>query len=90
MLIHANSNMMRQWLWKDILNNTVFFHSSMCIVHAICSVIGVFIVCSSIDIMRIIFIERPFFKIYDTKIECMIHKFIKLDNKINRIQKYDK
>lgn len=38
LLIHANSDTMRQWLWKDTLKNTMFYHSSNLYIHAILSV----------------------------------------------------
>lgn len=44
LLIHANSNTMIQWLWKATLNNAGAFHTDMFIVHAICSVVGIYIV----------------------------------------------
>ena len=44
LLIHANSDTMRQWLWNDVLKNTTFFDSSLLIIHAIVSVSVIFIV----------------------------------------------
>lgn len=49
LLIHANSDAMRQWLWKDTCDNVGFFHSSMIYVHALCVPIIVFIACTIID-----------------------------------------
>ncbi len=60
-LIHANSDAMRQWLWGDLLKNTEMFGSAWLIGHAVCSVLGVFIICSLIDLLRIKFIETPLF-----------------------------
>lgn len=62
LLIHANSDTMRQWLWKDTLNNTGMYDSMWLPVHAICSVIGIYIICTVIDIMRIRFVENPLFR----------------------------
>lgn len=62
LLIHANSDAMRQWLWKDVLNNTGMYDSMWLPVHAICSVIGIYIICTVIDIMRIRFVENPLFR----------------------------
>jgi hypothetical protein len=67
LLIHANSDTMRQWLWKDTLNNVGMFNSKFLFVHAIVSVAAVYIVCTLIDILRIRFLEKPFFKWYDKK-----------------------
>lgn len=65
LLIHANSDAMRQWLWKDTLDNVGMFYSPYFFIHAIGCVIGVFAVCSFIDHLRIRFIEKPFFKLWD-------------------------
>ena len=62
LLIHANSDIMRKWLWTDLLDCTTFYNSSMFFVHAVCSVIGVYIACVIIELLRIYFIEKPFFK----------------------------
>lgn len=68
LLIHANSDAMRKWLWRDTLRNVEMYDSQYCILHAVLSVIAVFVVCSLIDFLRIKFIEKPFFVFYD-KIE---------------------
>lgn len=65
LLIHANSNTMRQWLWRDTLRNTDFFNSESLISHAVISVLAVYIICTVIDIIRINLLEKPFFKLYD-------------------------
>jgi len=60
LLIHANSDTMRRWLWQDVLNNVGMYSSDLLVVHVIGSVIGVFIVCTLIDQIRIILLEKPF------------------------------
>lgn len=65
LLIHANSDTMRQWLWNDTLRNVDFLNSNLLVIHAVCSVIGIYIICTVIDMIRIKFIERPFFKKFD-------------------------
>ena len=62
LLIHANSEAMRQWLWKDTLNVVGQYHSNYYILLAALSVLGVYIVCTIIDQVRIIMIEKPFFR----------------------------
>lgn len=62
LLIHANSDTMRIWLWKDILRNIEFFESKYFAMHAIISVAGIFIICTFIDWLRIKFIETRFFQ----------------------------
>lgn len=61
LLIHANSDTMRQWLWKDTLNNVGWFNSPYEFLHLFCSVIGIYIICTLIDMLRIKFIERKIF-----------------------------
>ncbi len=64
-LIHANSETMRQWLWKDTLNNIGQYDSSFLVIHAIGSIIVIYTICTLIDILRIKFLEKPFFNAYD-------------------------
>lgn len=65
LLIHANSDTMRQWLWKDTLNNVSYFNSETLIFHAIASVIIIFAICIVIDRIRIITFERYVFNHID-------------------------
>ena len=65
LLIHANSDTMRQWLWRDVLNNVEMYHSVLMPIHAIGSVTVIFIIGSVIDYLRIILIETPFLKWWD-------------------------
>ena len=66
LLIHANSDAMRNWLWGSTLKNTVVFHTPWCYTHFVCSVLGIYIICTGIDLLRIYFIEKPFFRFYDS------------------------
>lgn len=62
LLIHANSDAMRQWLWGDLLNNLGYYDNGIWVVaHAVLSVVGVYAVCTAVDLLRIKFLERPFF-----------------------------
>lgn len=63
--IHANSDTMRQWLWKDTCNNVGFFTSPYLVIHSVGVVLTVFAVCVVIDQIRIRFVETPFLKFYD-------------------------
>ena len=65
LLIHANSGIMRRWLWKDLLNNVGYFYSDWLVVHMVASVIGIFAVCTVIDLLRKFYLERPFFRLLD-------------------------
>lgn len=77
LLIHANSDAMRQWLWKDTLQNIFWFDSNYCIIHAVISVFAVFCICVLFDIIRIKVVEKPFFEsnIYG-KLENRIRKIL--------------
>lgn len=52
LLIHANSNTMRQWLWKDTLDNVGHYDGNIYL-HSILSVLCVFFICSIIDQLRL-------------------------------------
>ena len=65
LLIHAHSDAMRQWLWKDVCNNVGAFTSPLLVVHASGVVLMVFVACTVIDQLRIRFVEIPFFRLYD-------------------------
>lgn len=65
LLIHANSDTMRQWLWKDVLKNIDVYDDGILVIHAFLSVIAIYAICTLIDICRIQLLEKPFFKMYD-------------------------
>lgn len=65
LLIHANSNTMRQWLWKDTLQNANHYGDEHYILYAILCVLIVFITCMIIDLIRIHTIEKYTFKLID-------------------------
>ncbi len=75
LLIHANSDAMRTWLWKDTVD--VVGHYSLpfgqLILFSIGIVVLVYISCTLINQGRIWLSEKPFFKWYDKQ----------LDNKLN-------
>ena len=78
LLIHANSDTMRIWLWEDILKNTQYFYSNLLWLHAIIAITAIFIICTIIDQLRIHFIEAPF-------LNCRL--FIKVEKYITRLLK---
>ncbi len=59
LLIHANSDAMRQWLWRETVDCTGHFGESLLLTagYATVSVLVIFIVCSGIDWFRGRFIE---------------------------------
>ena len=82
LLIHANSDMMRSFLWKDILDNVGMYSSEFLVPHAFLSVFGVFAVCSVIDLCRIYLIETPFFKLWDKKYNKFSDWYKKKEEKV--------
>ena len=68
-----HGNTMRKWLWKDVLDNVGHYGSRLMPLHAIGSVVGVFAVCTLIDLVRIRVLEKPFFRLWD-KIAGMYSK----------------
>lgn len=60
LLIHANSDSMRNWLWRSVLKVTHFYDSNWLVMHALLSVTAIFVICVMIDQLRIKYIEKPF------------------------------
>ena len=65
LMIHANSDTMRQWLWKDTFDNAG--HYSNTFPYALGVVAIVFCVCIIIDIVRIYVLEKPLFYYIERK-----------------------
>lgn len=67
--IHANSEAMRVLIWNIILDVPGQYDDSFAglIAHAGFSVVGVFMVCSLIDMLRIHLVEKPIFKWIEKK-----------------------
>lgn len=63
LLIHANSDTMRQWLWRDTANNVGWLESPYCLLHCLGVCLLVYIVCTLIELCRIRFIETPLFAV---------------------------
>lgn len=61
LLIHANSDTMRQWLWKDTISVVEHYRLDGAIGYAIASILLVFAVCVVIDQLRLRMIEKPLF-----------------------------
>lgn len=62
LLIHANSDAMRRWLWQDVLDVVGAYGSPRFVLHAFLSVLVVFLVCALVDMLRIRFLEPPFLR----------------------------
>lgn len=66
--MHANDETMRRWLWRDVLKNTQVFHNNYLLVHAIISVVLIYIVGTFIDMASIRFLEIPFLRWCDKNV----------------------
>lgn len=68
LLIHANSDTMRQWLWQDLLDNVRWIANDYAVLHALISVTVIFIICIGLDLFRQWFVEKQLFNILDKKL----------------------
>ena len=82
LLIHANSNTMREWLWKDVFNNVGMYSTHFGYVHVLLTVILVFSTCVIIDYLRIHMIELPFFRFWDKNWISFLLKLQRVDEKL--------
>ena len=81
-MIHANSNAMRTWLWQDVVDCVGHFNLSLSnlMLYSIGIVLTIFTICTLIDQLRIMTVEKYFFNWYDRKIalraDCFVNKLI--------------
>lgn len=80
LLIHANSDTMRRWLWQDVCQNVRFFQSDKFVIHAIIFTITVYFVCVCIDLLRKLLVNL-FMKVYNTINIRLLHKSIYIGDK---------
>ncbi len=81
-MIHANSDVMRKWLWNDVLNNVEMYNSNLLIVHAVGSVLAIYIICTVIDYLRIRMLEKPFFRFADEYIVKIADGYMSIESKL--------
>lgn len=74
LLIHANSDTMRRWLWQTVLNVRGMFYepTGMVVLHAVFSVATIFAICVMIDQIRIRTVE----KVVLDKVDRGVHKLL--------------
>ena len=82
LLIHAGGDTMRQWLWRDTLDVVGHYNAPFMPLYSICSVLGVFIICTLIDQLRIRLVEKPFFKLWDKYWGGIMKKYKPFKSKI--------
>lgn len=79
LLIHANSDVMRQWLWKDVCDVTGHYDSPYFWLYIIVVPLLVFSLCIIIDNFRLRFLERSVVdgccKIYENVKTLFLHCF---------------
>lgn len=75
LMIHANSDAWRKFMWVDLLHVNTFYSLPIIslIMRSILIVAGIFIICSLIDLIRIFLIEKPVFDRFD-QIERLVKK----------------
>lgn len=79
--IHANSDTMRKWLWGTVLNvkGAYSLHFENLVLFSILSVLGVFMICSIIEVIRQKFIEKKILnRIEETTVYNRIKERIEL------------
>lgn len=65
LLIHAHSDVMRHWLWRDTINCVGHYSDTYYFLYAPLAVLSIFTICSLIDYIRIHTIEKWLFKTID-------------------------
>lgn len=82
LLIHTSGDAMRRWLWQDVLKNPDVFGTNWVYLHAVLSVVLVFVICFFIDYLRICFVEKPFFAFWDKHFEKAALKYAVFEEKV--------
>ena len=79
LLIHANSNTMRQWLWKDTVDCVGHFDTPYYSLYAIGCVLAIYALCTLIDYIRIKTIETPLLNATEKACYWVRDKFVKVE-----------
>lgn len=79
LMIHANSDAMRKWLWQDVVDCVGKYSLPLgqLILYCVGTVLAIFLICTLIDQLRISTIERWFFNWYDNKISMKADRLVK-------------
>lgn len=86
LLIHTCGDTMRNWLWKDLLKVTKVYYLPwpLLILHIAGSVLGIYVICTVIDILRKRFLEKPLFGLWDKKFPSFKQKYEAFEQKLCR------
>lgn len=79
MLIHANSDIMRRWLWGDVFDAVGHYNAPFLPLYHLGCVAVIFIVCTLIDQLRIRLIEKPFFMLWDRHWDSILARYKKIE-----------
>jgi surface polysaccharide O-acyltransferase-like enzyme len=79
-LIHSN-NLVRPYLWRVILKNADMYNSPLLILHALISIVTVYMVCSCIDLIRQVTVGKIF-------VDLVNKYFDKISEKMKDITKF--
>lgn len=82
LLIHANSDTMRRWLWTTVCNNAGMYSSDLVYIHAILVPVAVFSACILVDQVRMKAIEKPAINLFLHYAEELKDGCINIENKI--------
>lgn len=78
-LIHANSDVMRRWLWVDTIDAAGHYNAPLMPLYAVSCVAAIYIVCALIDQLRIRLIEKPFFMLWDRHWDSILARYKKIE-----------
>lgn len=84
LLIHANGAETAHWLWIDLLHTVESHATAFGYLHALLCVPLVFAAASCIDLIRIRFIERPFFRVLDRKLPGIVSRWRRFEERFFR------
>lgn len=77
LLIHANSDTMRCWIWRDVVDCTGHFDTPYYWAYSICCVLIIYIACTFIDYIRIKTVETPMINAAERTCDYVKSKFLK-------------
>ncbi len=81
-LIHANSDTMRQWLWRDTIDCVGHYGIPLMPFYAMGSVLLIYTVCTLIDQIRIRFAGKPFFTYWDKLGDVLAQRYKRINTAI--------
>lgn len=85
-LIHTCGDSMRKWLWRDVLRVTQSYYLPWpyLILHIAGSILGVYAVCTVIDLLRRRFLEKPLFCLWDKYFPRVKESFNRSEQRLGR------